>query len=542
MAKTEQDAIHELAAFFSNDNGLDPATLADPADWPTAYRMIVLALQGGASIEDVKRGLSNEELDAFFEPDPDAEPPEPPDFDAVEVPELPRAAQIDPALGIDASPWLDAYTAFSRNWSPRAYDGFHEACALWLLSTVAARRVRCDLGGDRYTNLSIALVARTSLYAKSTTAKIVGGTLAAAGLDWMLAADDATPQKFISDLVRSIPNDYDRLPLDLQERARLRAAFPAQRGWFYEEFGMKLAAMMSSGGFMADFRGILRSFDDCPPRYEYGTISRGSDLVERPYLSLLANMTPADLRGAARKNDAMWNDGFWARFAFVTPPPGANRARARFPDGARIIPSTLTTPLVNWHQRLGVPQVTVDEVVDEESKGKPAPRYEARVIPGDGTGRCELAPDVIEAFYTYHDGLCDLIEATTTPDLDGNYSRFAEKALRVALLLGSLDNSGAVEMRHWARAQTITEGWRAGLHSLYQQVNTPGPSEEAANEDKVMRIAEKLSPCTAAEVGRRIRGMSSRETAFILDGLVAAGALSKTAGRRKGTWRYALIP
>ena len=31
-----------------------------------------------------------------------------------------------------------------------------------------------------------------------------------------------------------------------------------------DEFGQKVSAMMREGSFMADFRGLLRKFDDCP--------------------------------------------------------------------------------------------------------------------------------------------------------------------------------------------------------------------------------------------------------------------------------------
>src|SRR5207248_11561637 len=67
---------------------------------------------------------------------------------------------------------LFPYTTLFRSskWSPRAYDGFHEAVGLWILSTIAARRVALAHGGRRYTPLFIALTARTSLYSKSTTA------------------------------------------------------------------------------------------------------------------------------------------------------------------------------------------------------------------------------------------------------------------------------------------------------------------------------------------------------------------------------------
>jgi Protein of unknown function (DUF3987) len=200
-----------------------------------------------------------------------------------------------------------------------AFDAFHEACGIWLLSTVAARRVTLQLGHPRYTNLYLALVARSSLYTKSTAAEIAIATLQAAGLDWLLAADDSTPQRFIHDLAVA-PHAEDSAPPDAW--ARLRQAFAAQRGWYYKEFGQHLEAMVRDHGAMAQFRSILKRFDDGRERYEVATLSRGSELVERPYLALLACMTPADMRPLARLGAALWHDGYLARFVFVT--PGAN--------------------------------------------------------------------------------------------------------------------------------------------------------------------------------------------------------------------------
>lgn len=110
---------------------------------------------------------------------------------------LPESAQLDAQLARGASPWLDSYIEFSRRESPRAWVGFHEAAGLWVLSTVAARRVVVQLGGDHHTNLFIALAARTGVWAKSTTARIAIAVLTAAGLDALLAPDESTPQAFL---------------------------------------------------------------------------------------------------------------------------------------------------------------------------------------------------------------------------------------------------------------------------------------------------------------------------------------------------------
>lgn len=455
------------------------------------------------------------------------------------APPLPDVAYIDPILGKSASAWLNAYATLSRQWSPRAYDDFHLACALWLLSTVAARRVVLHLGGTRYSNLYIALVARTSLWAKSTTAKIVTQTLAQCGLSYLLAPDDSTPQRFISDLVLRVPGDWDRLGGMERHYAEMRMAFPASRGWFYEELGQKIDAMLAPNGFMSEFRGILRAFDDCPETYQYASIGRGLDAVKTPYVAMLGNMTPADLRRATKKNDGLWQDGFWARWAFVTPPASVNSSRARFPDGERTIPDVISDPIKTWHEALGVPTVDIDERRDGDGKASGA--YDVQVGPMRRT-EVHIDADAKEAFYTYHDGLLDVCERSTNRDLDGNYARFAEKALRVAMLVAALEHDNQLTFPVWALAQSIAERWRQSLHELYAQSHEAEPSENIAHEEKALEIVAKLGNPTANEVRRYMWGMTNAEVSMILDGLVHAGALLRVAQTRRGVMRYEVAP
>jgi hypothetical protein len=453
--------------------------------------------------------------------------------DLVEIPELPKTAQLDPTLGLKVGTWLDAYVNYSELWSPRAYYGFHEACALFILSTVAARRVRICMGKERFTNLYIALTARTSLFAKSTTAEIALQTLRQAGLDWLLAADSATPQKFISDLTTRLVDNYDSLDDEGKIRAQLRVGLAGQRGWYYDEFGQHVSAMMRDGGFMSDFRGLLRRMDDTPARYEYGSIGRGSDVIERPYLALLANLTPDDLKPFARRGSLLWGDGFLARFILVTPPENT-RLRDRFPAGERIIPGELITPLVEWHKRLGLPDVDISDELSDE--GKPTGPKKLELSPRSPV-TLEVAPEVREAFYAYHDGLLDLLDASDNHDLDGNYSRLAEKALRISGLLASIDGADILTLPYWARGQLLAEEWRAGLHRLYVQINEAPPNRTEELEEKLLAVIAKHGPSTAAELVHFIRGLSRGEASMILDGLVKAGEL-QTSKTSKGTNRY----
>lgn len=460
--------------------------------------------------------------------------------DLSQCPPLPASAQLDPALAVGASPWLDAYLDFSRLWAPRAYDGFHESVGLWVLSTVAARRVRVDLGGERYTNLYFANVARSSVFTKSTAHKIGSELIEVVGLRHLLAPDDSTPQALLQRMGQQSVTSWDTLSSEDQTIARLRIAFASQKGWDFDEFGHKVAAMMRDSGPMADFRGILRKLDDCPKSYEYLTIAHGSVLLDRPYLSLLGSMTPADMRPYAKPGGALWGDGFWARFAFVAPPPEEDPIMGRFPTGTRSIPHELSAPLRNWHNQLGSPTVEVVERNEADENGKPrAKKWDVYAGPAP-VQTCVLSAGVFDAFYNYHDALVTLAQGNDNTDLDGNYSRFAEKALRVAALLASLENRGLIELRHWARAQAITERWRQSLHNLYRTLNATR-SEESRNEDRVTEIITKLGTATGADVHRFAPDIATTEAVVLLDRMTRAGVLQCVSKTHKGTQRYSLI-
>jgi len=488
-----------------------------------------------ASADDVDTLLAQ----MIVEPEPSA----PSDARAAEADEerpvswrpLPTLARLDPELAENASPWLADYGDFSALWSPRAFAGFHVGVGLFVLSAVASRRVVLHLGGPRYTNLYIALACRTGLWAKTTTAKIGLQTLGDAGLAYLLAPDDASPQAFVQSLVARRPERWAKLTPEAQAGERQRLACAGQRSWFYEEFGQQVAAMMRQSGFMADFRGLLRRVDDCPPEYRYDTVGRGMDVVERPYLAFLANITPADLKPYAQRGANLWGDGFLARFAFITPPEH-NRGRGRFPQGVRVVPTKLLAPLEAWHKRLGIPQVTITPV-GAGKDGEPAGGYQVEVAP-TAPEVCTLGTAVFERFYVYHDALLDLTLAMNLHDLDGSYVRLSEKALRVAMLLASLENGGAVELRHWAKAQEITEEWRLGLHRLYEQINAAEAPLEQQLMGKILRQIAQHGPLTARELTQRIWELPADMARSLLTELVAAGELEEAPAGK--TTRYRL--
>lgn len=446
------------------------------------------------------------------------------------IPVLPASAALDPALAAGVAPWLDSYIAYSRVWAPDAYENYHEAAALWLLSTIAARRVGAEMGGRRYTSLYIALVGRTSVFTKTTCAKTAIKTLARCGLSFLLTPDEMTPQAFVAELSNTtLPTGFESLDPKAQQWHRDSLSFIGQRGWYYDELGQKIDGMMRDGGHMSDYRGILRSLDSSDDQYIYVTRGHGREVIQRPYLALLGSVTPADLRRYAGRGAKLWNDGFWARFAFVVPPADARRVGGRWPNAVQEIPQTLITPLHQWHKRLGVPAAPEMNWDNDALRAGPVTPVEPTIL--------LLTEVAYEAYYAYREGLLQMIAASENQDLDGNYARLPEKALRVATLLASLDGYKEVGIAHWTKAQQVTERWRVDLHNLYSQLS----GEVEQNRERTIEdaILERLTtgPQSSRDL-QRATHVSATEMAPILRALVADGAVlvdesTANGGQRK---------
>ena len=108
-------------------------------------------------------------------------------------------------------------------------------------------------------------------------------------------------------------------------------------------------------------------------------------------MTLLADLTPADLRPFAHKNSALWRDGYLARFGFIVP-ADETRSDAEFPREAITYPRHLIDPLRQWHRRLGIPQADLEPILDR--RHKPTGRYRITIDPLPET-TCHIAPAVV---------------------------------------------------------------------------------------------------------------------------------------------------
>jgi hypothetical protein len=417
-------------------------------------------------------------------------------------PALPESARLPAELATGACQWLDQYIEYSRQVSPEGYEDFHEACGLWILSTVAGRRIKIPFTKKQYTPLMILLISDTSLYAKSETADVGVMVLQAAGLRWLLGADRTTPQKLLTDMVGLLPKNYEQMDEEKQFWTRQKLSMSAQRGWRYDEFGELVRAISRSGGIMEDFKGLLLQLDACQDQYEYATQSRGSELIEKPYLSLLGCLTPPDLRNSAKSGSAFWVDGLWARFAPICPPPDTG-IDAPFSLGELPVPYNLYKPLQNWHDRLGTPIVDIVPTLDKKERitGYEVTRTKLPEIV------CSFGPGVYDAWVRYRSALKKIATEGNYRDFRGSYARLPIKAIRKAALFASLENNNQIEMRHWAKAQEIAERWRKSLHELYSQVNNSELETTYAKriENDILKYVKKLEekqPPTVRDLSR----------------------------------------
>jgi hypothetical protein len=297
--------------------------------------------------------------------------------------------------------------------------------------------------------------------------------------------------------------------------------------------------MMQKEGQMAAFRSILRRLDDHKEEYVYSTISRGRDVLIKPYVALLANVTPADLKPFLRSQSPLWRDGYIARFAFIAPGE-CPTSTAPFPEETMEIPASLITRLARWHTRLGIPHVSVDPLIDEQ--GKATGRYQPIFLQPLIETPYALSPEVRTAFYAYDGALHTLMAQSTNEDLDGSYARFPMKALRIAGLLASLHDDSdrhTIGLAQWSRGQQIAERWRADLHKLIKQVSE-GETEtrESKGEQRMLAVLKKHGALSATEIHRRTK-FAHADILQYLDVLTRAGAVrGEHTGR---TMKYHLV-
>ena len=436
----------------------------------------------------------------------------------------------------DLHTWLTDYVAHSTYWAPRAAPGFHVAVGLWVLSTVAARRIVLRLGStDLYPTLFLAMIAESTLWTKTTAAALGIRVLRRAGCGPLLGPDRTTPQYLLKIMAGIVPPGYGRATPEEQDDMRQVYGFSAQRGWFYEEWGGMLHQMRRTDSPQAELNKLLIVLEGGAPTFESGTIARGLEKINAPYLALLCNATPHDLLPFMGEEDAWWHDGFWPRFLCITP-PDETPVRTPRPREVYHVPAALIMQLHDWHARLGFPQVRIEEIVEDSGKRT-----------GQWKGTVSHFPEqvltmesaVYDAYETYNDALLDLVQdGKVHSDLAPWYARAHEKALRVAMLLASVQGETMITLPYWQEAQTLMEDWRTDMHRLVGTIQrgepgTPMSRRQRQLEQRIERLLSLSGGMTARELQRTIQTVTSEELRKSLESMAKNEILRSVKMGRK---------
>ncbi|BCL83150.1 DUF3987 domain-containing protein [Ktedonobacteria bacterium brp13] len=554
VATLPKQSIDELARDYINSlaRGVMPTSRPDLEQWENIIASLEIAFlkverAGGdipAAMHNVLATLykTNPDLCDLMQPGPTIEDIEMPEES--DIPPLPVQCQLDSSLARDAFPILDTYVEFSRKASPEGYDDFHPMVGMWMFSVVAARRVYLPMQLDRfYGNLMIGLFGKSSLFAKSLTAKTAKHVLNAAGLGHLVSLSRTSPSKLLSNMAGSrIPTDYEDWPAEKQEYFRKCLAMSAQKGLFFDELGKFIQAMLRKGSTTSDFADIFLELDGCPDVFGQDTQARNSEPIQKPYLALLGAMTPANLKENASAGADFWTDGFWGRFSFVAAPPGAYKDEALEP-GDLPIPEELIQPLRDWHRRLGVPLCDITEIIDENNKKTGRYLIERQELPETA---CAIDHEAYQAWKRYRSALKKMIASFPHEDFASNYARLPETALRMAILMASLSGeNNRITLKHWAKAQELAELLRKNLHELYRQVNCNDyQSETTKLEESILTKMHILKDkgvdgITVAQLkSRYLKNTSIKMLTDLMESMTKAGILKKdtTAHATKGKY------
>jgi hypothetical protein len=466
------------------------------------------------------------------------------------VPPLPLHVKANEARASEASPILDALINYFRYWCTRSYEGYHEAVAIWVLATIAARRVVLKWRNGFWTTLYIMLVSISGRHAKTEATSYGTKVIRECGLDFSLVPDETTPQRLLSRMSKSyIPRNYADMDSEQKEKLELKLAFAAQKGWSYDEFGDFLQEVMQGKGANAHFYRLLKQFYDNKPEFTYDTLTRGEEHIDLPSLCILGTTAPDSLKSIAGRESKIWKDGTVARISWVVPPADSLQLRSA-PDGEATVPEDIRRALIEWHERLGIPKCEIvdlqerEELLeqtfgkdDKKKKKYDGPQYKINCEPLPQNEIDWRGTGVREAHQAYFQALVQIgLDYNLDARLNSSYIRLPDMALKIAMLLASLENHNRLDMRHWSRGQAITERWRRDLHQLLIQLSSGSSNSLGEIEDRVLeaiaKIGKMVNARTISQQSTFLRSVGVQKVRDACEELAAAKVIAKEGAGR----------
>lgn len=407
-------------------------------------------------------------------------------------PALPSTVELTAAQKVEAKAartWLDECVAWATASCPLAPDIFHEAMALWLLASVSTRRMKLTIGGeDIYPNLYIMIVAKTTLYHKSTALNRFRKLIKEARLESLLLPIDVTPEALFDELAGIKPANFDSLPQDEQHNWLLGRAVAGQRTIIKDEASSILASLKKEyNAGLSEL--LLQGYDGDAGTLRKLLKSRGIIVVKDMCLSFLGATTPVMYSKYMGNEEA--ENGFIARFAIITP-EGIPTYRDPAEDIG--IPPSLVQ---------GLRRMFADTLPWHNGQKPSAPQVLGDVVSPPVTS-VAISPEAFQQLNRYRKALgYDMLMNETVDDSkSASYGRLGTMAYKVAMLLAAVQATPGrtirIEACHAYAAQLICERWRESLHRLDRDIARTGNTME----DKVLAYLK-----TAGETGVTMRDL-----------------------------------
>ena len=442
------------------------------------------------------------------------------------MPELPKGARLtqgDEQDAKQAGKFIDDYVKFGMKDAPMSPPLFHLTYALAILSTAIARRVHVSTGTNAiYPNLYIMLSAPSTLYTKTTGHKSALKVLDAAGLSYLRLPDSVTPQSLISELSNRPQDNFRDWAQDDKDEWQKERLFAGQRAWWIDEAASLLSQFQQK--HLAELLPIVLKLYDCDSKIKASTQIRGRETVRNAYLTICGPTTPAALRPHLKTND-YWTNGLFARFLLVAPDTAPVRI---------FYPSSLSVPaeLAKHINQLAFDRL---ETPQENALGPTSapPSTEAKV-----------PRDVWKKWDKYHESMFELIQKKAVPEkLSACYGRLHEKAIKIAMLLAASDwvtmakgNPLVIRPFHWARAQEITEGYRASLHRIVETASMPVENEDDELTEKIIGRVRSGRRNSRRELTQDLHvrsGIQRQRFDMIVDQLIKDGVMDEQEVRKE---------
>lgn len=480
-----------------------------------------LALLPGSAARDIRLAVFQQQAE------PDTERPSRP---VALVPKLPADAYLDgDPLEMLRDHWVGRYCAYAQRAASMSPIDFHLSLALAAGAAAIARRVCLRWSAlTIYPNLYVLIVAPSTLYHKTTALNVMRGVVKLAGLDEFLLPDMQTPESLTMEMGLIKPPTFKEWGKSEQAQWQESRRFAGQRLWVLDEAGRLLDAFKRD--HTAGLLSLLLALYDCPDHETLQTVGRGKQTILNGYLSFVGATTPDAIRGQLR-SARHWSDGLWARIALIGKPDE--------------IP-----PFVFNHERIEPPAELAGELHALAFKRLPIPSV---VHSSDGVRvdwptalAVQIDNDALDAWqrYTHATGRDMLVSGAVDEMIFSPYGRLATTAMKVALVLATLDEWRDVPrltLRHWTIAQLITERWRAYLHRL---VSDTQQTAEARLENKIQTAIDALGGKATRRDLMRHLGCRREDLIKILSGLVDDQLLEETRVANKrgpATFIYSLI-